>query len=284
MTDALRKLSSIAASDLPGRKVPLLLEVSSWGRALQYLLDAWDILVITGFMVPEAGAPETDGPPGSVVLGRALARIGKRVRIVTDPNCFEGVNGCSRSIEGPEVLSVEKGGDLFEYPPDLLIFVERLGKASDGRYYNMRSEDISSLTFPLDEAAFMASERDIPVIAVGDGGNEAGMGLIADRIRELLPHFRTCISMVPSDVILPVDVSNWGAYALAAMLSLDHGTWLGHSPHEEELMLRKMLFLGCVDGVTRGKDLSVDGFPLSMNVKIIMDLRKWWEEQVHPSA
>ncbi|HPI97873.1 MAG TPA: DUF4392 domain-containing protein [Synergistales bacterium] len=279
MTVPLQELSSIVASDLPGRRVPVLLDLSSWERALECIMEAGNILLITGFMVPGAGTPETDGPPGSVVLGRALARLGKEVRIVTDPNCFEGINGCSMSVEGPEVLSLEKGEDLFDYSPDLLIFVERLGKAADGRYYNMRCEDISALTYPLDEAAWKASEKGIPVIAIGDGGNEAGMGLIADRIIEVLPDFRKCISMVPSDVVLPVDVSNWGAYALTAMLSLEKGIWMGHSPREEEIMLEKMFSLGCVDGVTGKTALSVDGFPLSENLKIIEDLHRWWERK-----
>jgi len=277
MKDALKKLSAIVASDEPGRTVPAFLDISYWEKALSLLSDASRVVLITGFMVPEAGAPETDGPPGSAVLGRALASLGKDVLIVTDPNCLKGVKGCSSSIEGPPVVLAEHGKDIFSFEPDLLVFVERLGKASDGRYYNMRCEDISSVTYPLDEAALDASEMSIPVIAIGDGGNEAGMGLIAQRLSNSLGDFRNCVSVIPSDVILPVDVSNWGAYALASLLSLSHGKWLGHSGKEEETMLREMIALGCVDGATRARELSVDGFPLFRNLEIVTDLEEWWK-------
>ena len=55
---------------------------------------------------------------------------------------------------------------------DLLIFLERPGRAGDGRYYNMRGRDISASVVPLDDLAAHALERGLPVIGIGDGGNE----------------------------------------------------------------------------------------------------------------
>ena len=51
-------------------------------RAALSLLSNDDAIVIgTGF--PVGGAPETDGPPGAIVLAEALQRLKKRVVIAT---------------------------------------------------------------------------------------------------------------------------------------------------------------------------------------------------------
>ena len=51
--------------------------------AARALRRARRVLIITGFTV-ELDMPETDGPPGAAVLGRALRRLGARVTHVTD--------------------------------------------------------------------------------------------------------------------------------------------------------------------------------------------------------
>jgi hypothetical protein len=158
-----------------------------------------------------------------------------------------------------------------------VIFVERLGRARDGRCYNMRGEDISYCTAPLDGAAQLALEKGIPVLAVGDGGNEAGMACLMPGMGDLLAGFGKCLSTVPSTVAVPVDVSNWGAYALACLLSCREGRWLGHTPEEEGAMLEAMVAAGAVDGVTGRNEVSVDGLGIEEHVAVVEELRKVFE-------
>ena len=47
-------------------------------RAARSLQRGKRILLITGFVVAP-GLPDTDGPPGTAALGRALRRLGKSV-------------------------------------------------------------------------------------------------------------------------------------------------------------------------------------------------------------
>ena len=54
--------------------------------------------------------------------------------------------------------------------------IERCGRSADGAPRNMRGEDISAYTTPLDDL-FSAGPWD--TIAIGDGGNEIGMGRLA---------------------------------------------------------------------------------------------------------
>jgi hypothetical protein len=191
------------------------------------------------------------------------------VHVVTDQWNVATVAACC-SVMGLEEPVIAGGpAEIMALEPDLLIFIERLGHAGDGRYYNMRGEDISEWTSPLDGAADMAMERGIPVIAVGDGGNEAGMACLAPEKEDSLACFRECLSSVGATVALPVDVSNWGGYALACMLSIRHGCWLGHSPEEERAMIEAMVTAGAVDGVSGRKELSVDGLGVAEHMGVV---------------
>jgi len=278
MSMNIEALLNIVASDRAGRLVPTLGCAAWWESALSILVRSEEIAIVTGFMVPSASAPETDGPSGAAVLGRCLQECGKDVMIFTDPYCLEVVERCSVAINGPNVLSVETGQDIIEAGPDLLIFVERLGRTSNLRYCNMRCKDISGFTYPLDDGALLAAEKGIKVVAIGDGGNEVGMGNIAKEIGEIVPDFRDCICSIGCDVLLPSDVSNWGAYALAAMLSCYYGKWCGHFPDDEANMLDAVIDAGAVDGVTTEKHLSVDGFGLNIQNQVVQGIYGWYTE------
>jgi hypothetical protein len=244
-------------------------------EAALLLEKASRVVIVTGFLVPDAGKAETDGPPGSVVLGRALALLAKACLIATDPHCLDVLQACAESVGGPPVLGVSTAEEILEACPDCLVFVERLGHARDGCYYNMRGTDITAWTSPLDRAAGLARKAGIGVIAIGDGGNEAGMGSLGENLERLVtPGFRSCLCCVESDICVPVDVSNWGCYALTALLSGFSRKWLGHSEEEESAMLESMALQGAVDGATRENTRTVDGFSENENRKLVEAVRE----------
>ena len=144
-------------------------------------------------------------------------------------------------------------------------------RARDGRDYNMRGEDISAFTPPLDGAALACGAK---VLAVGDGGNEAGMGVFLTALAELLPHYEGCLSVIGADVALPVDVSDWGGYALASMLSLRARRWLGPEEGEVRAMLEALVAAGAVDGVTLRREPTVDGFGAEEHARVAKVLRE----------
>jgi hypothetical protein len=244
---------------------------------MELLNSSARVAVVTGFFVPAADAAETDGPGGAAVVARAILRSGRECRLFTDPLCFSSVDAASEAIGGLPVQAVEIAGDILTWRPDLIVFVERLGRAADGCFYNMRGEDISASTCPLDLAASMAKEERIPVLAVGDGGNEVGMGRLGAELSVLVPGFGRCLCGLTADALVPVDVSNWGAYALAALLSACEGRWLGHSPAEEEAMLQALVLSGAVDGVTLRSECSVDGFEMEVQKEIVRGLAHIWK-------
>jgi hypothetical protein len=288
---ALQSLQKIVASDSKSRGAPALCRPEFLSGALRLLIESSRIFIVTGFYVQDAGAPETDGPPGAAVLGRALERAGKSAVLLTDGRNFGALGACSRSVGGPGILradspeeadKAEAGGAEFGKTgaggAASLVFIERPGRAADGRYYDMRGRDISAVAAPLDRMADAALARGVPVLGIGDGGNEAGMGPLYGELAEKMPRYAHCLSRAPSTVSLPVDVSNWGAYALAAALSVSFRRWLGLGEGEESAMLEALLRAGAVDGVSGTPSMSVDGVSLSGLNEKNLQIKNWYLE------
>jgi len=270
-------LQRIVTSNVRRRGVSDLCRAEFLENATQLFIKASRILIVTGFYIKKASASETDGPPGAVALGCAAVRAGKTVTLLSDSKNYPCLAACSKSVNGPAVISVD---DYEKIPAgiDLLVYVERPGHAADGRYYDMKGNDISDVTTPLDKAAEVFLKRGVPVLGIGDGGNEAGMGLLYDALSAKLPNYAPCLSRVGATVCLPVGVSNWGAYALTASLSVFYRQWLGLDCGEEETMLSAMLDAGAVDGITGCSDRSVDGIPLSKLNETILEIKNWYSE------
>jgi len=73
-----------------------------------------------------------------------------------------------------------------------------------------------------------------------------------------------------------VDVSNWGCYAVTALLSGMEKRWVGHSPREESAMLVAMVDAGGVDGATRKRVPTVDGFATEENLAVVERVLRAW--------
>lgn len=171
--------------------------ILSWGKGTVFLT--------TGFYV--AGFAETDGPAGTVFMALALKALGFRPIIITDDFCkgfFElqqietvympfdfGENWCRSIIE--------------QYKPVGMISIERCGKNIHGDYQNMRGVSISEFTAETD-ILFELLYKKIPTIGVGDGGNEIGMGNVAELISQNLKLVPCAVKV---DCLVIATVSNW---------------------------------------------------------------------------
>ena len=264
------ELTRITASGVTGRGPSVLCEDVFWQEAVDLVEESARVAVVSGFYVPAASAPETDGPTGALALARALAKMKKEVFVWTDALSLDCFKKCASVVDFPRTRVLDASSPDFACGwPDLLIYVERLGRAADGAFYNMRCEDISKWTPPLDEFALRG---DIPVVAIGDGGNEVGMGNFVRELAGINPAYAECLCVVGADVCIPVDVSNWGAYALVAALSMKDGSWLGQSAKEERAMLETLCSCGVVDGVTKRCEFSVDGLGLDEQLQVLKAL------------
>ena len=277
-TEFAEALVKIAASNKGKRGISQLCKAEYWQKAAEALAEISRIALVSGFFVPASGAPETDGPGGTAVLARAFYERCAEVEIWTDSLCIDAMRSCACVVGFPteKVLAVDCFDVLDRFSPEAVIFTERLARAADGKYYNMRKEDISFWTPALDWLSVLSGRRGIFTVGIGDGGNEVGMGNFISELRESKPDFKKCLSVIRTDVAIPVDVSNWGSYALSAALSHIWGEWHGPRGDDERAMLEALIKSKAVDGISKKSEFTVDGFDLDEHLSVSSKLYALW--------
>ena len=238
-------------------------------RAAKLILEnRGRVLIGTGF--PVGGSFETDGPIGAIALYRVLEGLGHEPVFGCAPPISQVLAGDFRTLEVPilgwEATRPMVESALADIRPSVVVSIERPGVAEDGRYYNMRGRDISDFLAKFD---LFFELCECPTIGVGDGGNEIGMGNIIEALAQLpiTPSVTTC------DELVIATVSNWGVYGIIAAMSRElHQDLFGLFEPVE--IVRYLVDRGAVDGKTGVAECSEDGFPLSVGLSIIAQLRE----------
>ena len=112
---------------------------------------------------------------------------------------------------------------------------------------------------------FSCNQRGTITLAIGDGGNEIGMGKIPhETIVKNIPNGDLIHCRVPADYLIVAGVSNWGAYALAAGVFVLRDEKPPAGPLRpgpaRNAILEVMVREGpLVDGVTGKQTATVDG-------------------------
>lgn len=246
---------------------------------------------------------ENDGPSGAAIVARALS-LAKQAHcvIVAEQTLIPGLSAIFTSA-GLSVLPFEQAqiacrdGSLAvvsmlpfttsdaeapaearrvldEFQPALLFSTERVGRALDGAYYSMRAVDYgmgrSRIDFVFDEAL----RRGVPTVAVGDGGNEIGMGAITEAVKAHVKFGETIAAITSADVLVTAACSNWGCYAISAALAARlKDVRLLNTPELERHLLLRGVDIGLINSVDGLVDPNVDGMPLDTHVALVEMLR-----------
>jgi Domain of unknown function (DUF4392) len=280
--------------------------------AAEALVGAGAVLICTGFVVAD-GMPETDGPPGAAVLGRALRRLGARVRYTSDPAVLPTLEATLRVLDEPlDLFAYPDGSDaaaevLQREQPTHLVAIERPGRGPEGDYLNARGVSVATWNRPLDEmfvccsgvrqpgsrrrwavrggrgAARPANPRRRPplvvrpvTIGVGDGGNEIGMGRVRAQLVREGELMARIASVVDVDHLVVAGVSNWGAYGIVAQLGRLTGQRLLHTAAEERRLIDACVKAGAVDGLTRRNEATVDALDADTHAAFVALLGLSW--------
>ena len=235
-------------------------------------------LIATGFFIPKACATETDGPPGALAVGQALAVLGYRPVYVSDAftaPLLRAMLGPAGRVEefpmaGHDASRAHADALLRELRPAIAIAIERCGLTEDGLYRNMRGADVSAYHGKLD----YLFDKHVASVGIGDGGNEIGMGNLASVIPLVMP-MEGMPSTTRTTRLIIASVSNWGAWGLVAALSRLTRQNLLPSEEEARETLVRMASLGAVDGVTGRPGLAVDGFPAEENERVLGEMHAW---------
>ncbi|WP_050604445.1 glutamate cyclase domain-containing protein [Ruegeria sp. 6PALISEP08] len=267
------------------------------------------VVITTGsvsraWITPDLG--ENDGPSGAAAIARALvlARNVTCVLLCEDTLLPAIRNTCQAAglfpvtLEQASIAKADKslativmlpyatddvGGQaqaetlMDELNPDLLFSTERVGRNEFGVYHSMRGIDYGMGRARVDLLFDLALERGVPVVAVGDGGNEIGMGKVADHVKAHVPYGDACqcgcgggIGAVTScDVLVTAACSNWGCTAIAAaMAARASNAKLLHTPDHEALLLDTMVANGLINSTHGIVDDNVDGFTRQSHIAV----------------
>jgi len=320
-------LDRLISLDIPARGIIGILYGAAREKAGQPLtLAAADLLcrrirpgdavvIATGWVDQPVVAPgygESDGPPGTVALARALRLALKATPvIVTDACLVEGVKLVARAAgfqcvaPGEVGHSVAKdklrtiavvpfpvapaeaekaaGRLLDELRPAACIAIERGGMNDAGVIHNMTGDNTGDSQAKVDYIFRAAARRQIATVAIGDGGNEIGMANIAAAVRAQVPYGAKCqcpcgaglAPVTPVDVLVTAAISNWGAYALADFIGLKAGVPAAIcDTASERRVLEATAAAGFHDPIAGGVIPGADGCGLDASLAMVELLRE----------
>jgi len=254
------------------------------------------LAIITGFFVPHGTPPaaETDGPIGCAHLAAGIQRAGIPVRLVTDPLCLNAVKvaawaagvstdvACdvvpidAASTEDPSVSSILKCWQSAEPPVSHVIAIDRAGPSYNGSIYNIRGDNITDCTAPLQ---LLFAHPEVISIGIADLGNELGMGTLSrDIIAKTVKHGERIACGIPCHHLIVCGVCNWGAMGLLTALALLRVDWKsrlteGFTLEMDKHILTTLVNEGpAVDGDTAVQALTIETFPWDYHGKVLTEL------------
>lgn len=238
-------------------------------------------LMITGWRVlPSGPFGEMDGPSGATVLAKAINQASQATPVFIVEEELDKVITDACRIVGMSVLDLEdalEAGNacsIIHYPmedrkrkdiiskilqrtnPSYMVAIERPGMNEKGQYHFRWGASASRGVARVDYLFEEARRRKVRGLAIGDAGNELGMGKIKDALLEEFPEGKKCkcpcsgsiAGVVEADVTFLATVCNWGAYAITAGLAaLKEDPAILHDGETERKILMRCAENGAVD-------------------------------------
>jgi hypothetical protein len=282
-----------AARDRQGGPLTLAAAIAILGRVRA---GARGVVILTGFRIPPSGVPETDGIIGSAVVAYSLVRaLGGIPIFVCEPEVHDALDAALRAVGlqtsvrateedlaepvldgcaliAPFGLDADAEGciETLERLAEIgaCLAIERPGRNAQGYYHFAGGMRVEGFIAPVDDIFIALGGRGVPTIAIGDMGNELGMGVVSDALRSGVPSGADCGCGCGGGVACPIaasatiacTVSDWGAYALAAMIC--HLTDRPDGMVTRDVYERTVHasnFAGAIDGTSRLAIPHIDG-------------------------
>ena len=265
------------------------------------------VLLVSDFAsYPNMPFGETDGSLGVASLARAVRfGLGAVPGLVAGPRYIEAIRHTTKAAGlniaeydlAKETTSAAAFDLIFpildkeeskkfacrvldEYEPKVVMTVETAGPNKKGVKHfgsgaNMEAVD----KLPgLEYLFYEASRRGILTISCIDQGNEIGSGTIEEDVRRITPYADVCrcpcksgiACSVKTDIVFPAAISNWGAYAISAMLAfLLKKPSILQDADTERRMLEACIMTGACDGPTGWPVMLVDAVSHQANEGMI---------------
>ncbi|MBO5411414.1 MAG: DUF4392 domain-containing protein [Clostridia bacterium] len=281
-------------------------------KLISTLCEGSVVFIQTGFILLPFMKPETDGVISSVLLANALAKgLGAKPVIICPEDCIPAVRGLASCLKlgvsdsydelktshlSVSILSftqdtsdaAEYADSLIEeYSPDAVISIECPGANEKGVYHNAVGINVTDAEAKQDILFEKLQKAGILNLAIGDLGNETGMGAIGEYIKNNIPYAgkNACrcgcgggiCARTKADNIITSTVSDWGCYSLIAMLAyMLENADIMHGGQLQKKMMETAAENGLID--MSGKHIpAIDGFGTEITctlVKLMKELVK----------
>jgi hypothetical protein len=261
-------------------------------RLVDTLKRSDTVLVLTGAgYAPTMPKGEDDGPPGAASLARAIYKGLGAVPVFACEACHVDPIVASSEAAGLMVKDFADARDwnlgaavavapkkqpeiaawvasIFDtMKPKAVIATERIGPGKSGIMHSATALPLQGSNSRFREEAVdisplvtEANRRGLLTIGLGDHGNEVGFGAIWDTVAATMPKGEILGTVVPTQVLLPAMMSNWGCYGIEAALAyLLRRPELLHSPAQEERIVRACLDAGGLEAIYCTTEFWVDG-------------------------
>lgn len=262
------------------------------------------VYIMTGFVLRPYKKAEMDGIVSSMLLCRALVKaFGAKPVIICPEDNLEAVKSLSACVglhlfedmdelkEMPVsmgVITFTKDGEkaaaqadeiIARATPTAVVSIECPGANDLGYYHNAVGLDVTELEAKQDVLFDKLQAMGVLNIAIGDLGNEIGMGTISDTLEKYIPYARrgacNCgcgggiAVRTKADNIITATVSDWGCYAMiAAIAFLCENIDIMHTPDLEKEAVTCASRSGMID-MYGWLIPAIDGFGLEINLPIV---------------
>lgn len=267
------------------------------------------VFILTGFVLLPHKKAEMDGIVSSILLARALVKAFNAKPVIICPeDCILAVKNLAYvaglhlydSIEEvkkyPISMAVipftkdsneasEKADEIISFGiPSAVISIEHPGANEKGVYHNAIGLNVTDLEAKTDVLFNKLQRLGILTIAIGDLGNELGMGTIKEHIRRFIPYasIEDCncechggiTAVTCADHIITATTSDWGCYGMiAAIAFLKKDMDILQTGDMEKEIIITASRSGMID-MYGWLTPAIDGFGIKLNVLIVELMRE----------
>lgn len=279
-------------------------------KKLVSAVGAGDVVyIMTGFVLRPFKKAEMDGIVSSVLLARALVKAFDAKPIIICPtdnlyavkqlsacvglHLFEDINELIEIPASMGVITFTKDASeadseaeriINTVMPKAVVSIEAPGANACGVYHNAIGLEVTQLEAKMDVLFEKLQERGVLNIAIGDLGNEIGMGAIEETLKKYIPYANegSCkcgcgggiAVKTKADNIITATVSDWGCYAMIAALAyLKEDIEIMHTAELEKDAMICASRSGMID-MYGWLIPAIDGFGLEINTSIVTLMRE----------
>ncbi|MDR3313826.1 MAG: DUF4392 domain-containing protein [Oscillospiraceae bacterium] len=273
------------------------------------------VYIITGFVLRPFKKAETDGIISSVLLARALIKAfgakpvlvcqaenvqaAKAIATVCGVHSYDSIDAIKELPTAIAVIPFTKEHQnagaqadalIARALPAAVVSIEAPGANANGEYHNATGLNMTELEAKMDVLFGKHQQKGVLNIAIGDLGNEIGMGKIAAQLERYIPYAGAgrcrckthsgvdCAGGIAvataADHLITATVSDWGCYGMIAALAFLRGDL--EIMHDAELEKA-----ACIAAAQNGMiDMygwmipAIDGFGLAINTSIVTLMRE----------